>query len=116
MRIAATARRQSPAPAPSPESQPVTALVLACGALARELKVVLGRVGNETAGVRLHCLPADLHNRPERIAPRVEAELARLHGHYDPIYVAYADCGTGATRACSACRARIVTTCSLAPR
>lgn len=72
----------------------MTGLVLACGALARELKAVLGQATGGAA-VELRCLPADLHNRPERIAPRVEVMLAGLYGRYDPIFVAYADCGSG---------------------
>ena len=39
-------------------------------------------------------MPALLHNRPERIAPAVAAELKRLDGRYERVAVAYADCGT----------------------
>ena len=39
-------------------------------------------------------MPALLHNRPERIAPAVAAELERLDGRYERVAVAYADCGT----------------------
>ena len=48
-------------------------------------------------GVRceVRCLPAELHNRPERIAPAVRAEIARHREHYAKIFVAYGDCGTG---------------------
>jgi hypothetical protein len=44
----------------------------------------------------LTCLPASLHNRPERIPGAVAARIrrARVDG-YDQIFVAYADCGTG---------------------
>ena len=33
--------------------------------------------------------------RPERIAPAVDAALAEVQGRYDPVFVAYADCGSG---------------------
>ena len=39
-------------------------------------------------------LPAHLHNRPERIAPAVEGVLDSISGER-PVFVAYADCGTG---------------------
>lgn len=44
----------------------------------------------------LRCLPALLHNRPERIAPAVRDVilLARADG-FDRVFVAYAECGTG---------------------
>jgi Protein of unknown function (DUF1638) len=62
-------------------------LVIACGALASELRRLLP----ETIEVRY--LPAHLHNRPERIVPAVEAILDEAAGR--PVFVAYADCGTG---------------------
>ena len=43
----------------------------------------------------LRCLPALLHNRPERIAPAVRDAIlhARADG-FDRVFVAYAECGT----------------------
>ncbi len=68
-------------------------LVLACGALVRELRAVLGRDGLADQ-VDVEFLPAPLHNRPERIVPAIEARLAA-----EPIdrrvFLGYADCGTG---------------------
>jgi hypothetical protein len=46
-------------------------------------------------GVDLTCLPAELHNRPERIPDAVAARLRARGGDYDLVFVAYADCGTG---------------------
>ena len=66
-------------------------LVVGCGALGREL-VALTR---SLPGVDLTCLPADLHNRPERIPDAVAARLRARGGDYDRVFVAYADCGTG---------------------
>jgi hypothetical protein len=44
----------------------------------------------------LTCLPASLHNRPERIPAAVVARIRRARREgYDRIFVAYADCGTG---------------------
>ena len=68
-------------------------LVLACGALAREVLAVIELNGWQNVTVR--CLPAKLHSRPERIAPAVDAKLAEIAGRYERVFVAYADCGTG---------------------
>ena len=67
--------------------------VVACGAIARELNQ-LKRLNGWT-NMTLHCLPAELHNRPERIPPAVAAKLAAIKGRHDQVFVAYADCGTG---------------------
>jgi hypothetical protein len=65
--------------------------VIACGALAVHVRQIARRRGWD---VDVHPVPALLHNRPERIAPAVEAELERLAEAYDRVAVAYADCGT----------------------
>ena len=41
------------------------------------------------------CLPAELHNRPERIPAAVQRKIRAARGRYETIFVAYADCGTG---------------------
>lgn len=66
-------------------------LILACGAIAREIIAL-------TAGwdhIDLHCLPAKLHNDPEKIPGAVERAVTAARSSYDTIFVAYADCGTG---------------------
>jgi hypothetical protein len=60
--------------------------VVACGALAVHVQAVARRRGLD---VEVVPLPALLHNRPEKIAPAVEAVLDE-----DVVAVAYADCGT----------------------
>ncbi len=65
--------------------------VIACGALAAEVRAVADRRGWP---IDVHPLPALRHNRPERIAPALEEALARLAPRYDVIAVAYADCGS----------------------
>ncbi len=74
----------------TPPSSPV--LVIACGALAREI-LELRRL-NGWEHLELRCLPADLHLRPERIPDAVEAAV-RAAPATARILVAYADCGTG---------------------
>jgi uncharacterized protein DUF1638 len=68
----------------------VSVLVLACGALAREVLAVTRGLEH----VEVRCLPAQLHSSPQRIAPAVERELAAAAGGYERVFVAYADCGT----------------------
>ncbi len=68
-------------------------LVIACGALAHELVATLDASG--LADVRVECLPAELHNAPERIVPAVAAKLDDAAARGLTPFVAYADCGTG---------------------
>lgn len=67
-------------------------LVLACGALAREVLAVVRL--NGWSHVDVHCLPAKLHLVPAEIAPAVDAKLGELDGSYEGVFVAYGDCGT----------------------
>ncbi len=68
-------------------------LVIACGALARELAHIVAV--NNLDFVDVECLPAKLHNTPDRIPGEVAARVERARGAYDRIFVGYADCGTG---------------------
>lgn len=68
-------------------------LIIACGALARE--IVALRTLNNWPHVAVQCLPADLHNRPEKIPEAVRAKIRAARGQFASIFVAYADCGTG---------------------
>ena len=68
-------------------------LVIACGALAREIRALIARAGLD--GLDLVCLPASLHNRPECIPEAVRARIREARGRFRRIFVAYGDCGTG---------------------
>ena len=68
-------------------------LLIACGALAREL-VALSRE-NQWQHLKIQCLPAELHNSPQKIPAAVTATIDRYREEYRHIFVAYADCGTG---------------------
>jgi hypothetical protein len=67
-------------------------LVLACGALAREVLAIVQANGWEHVEVR-H-LPPELHATPRRIPRALEEALQEATGSYDRVFVAYADCGT----------------------
>ncbi len=43
----------------------------------------------------VQCLPADLHNRPEKIGPAVREKIRANRELFSTIFVAYGDCGTG---------------------
>ena len=68
-------------------------LLLACGALARELIDL--RDANGCDHMDLHCLPAILHNTPDRIPEAVRIAVEKHRAGYEKILVVYADCGTG---------------------
>ena len=69
-------------------------LIVACGAIAREVLAVIGL--NGWTHVTLRCLPGKLHNTPRQIAGKVDVKLteAEASGTYDAMFVAYGDCGT----------------------
>ena len=73
---------------------PARSLVIACGALAREITATVRRNGWED-GLEVRCLPAIWHNFPERIPDGVRERIRGARGEFDRIFVAYADCGTG---------------------
>lgn len=66
-------------------------LIIACGALAREINAL--RRANDWA-IEVTCLPPELHNHPQRIAPAVRAQIRAHRDEYRAIFVAYAECGT----------------------
>lgn len=68
-------------------------LIIGCGALGRELAQLRQMIG--WSHVTLRCLPPELHNRPERIAPALRAAIDAGRREFDHIFVAYADCGSG---------------------
>ncbi|MBS8225218.1 DUF1638 domain-containing protein [Vannielia litorea] len=68
-------------------------LLIACGALAREILALIE--ANGWHHMALTCLPAILHNRPEQIPDAVEAAVEKHRDSFERIFVVYADCGTG---------------------
>ncbi|HET9977526.1 MAG TPA: DUF1638 domain-containing protein [Burkholderiaceae bacterium] len=68
-------------------------LLLACGALAHE--IVALKTLHQWQHLDVQCLPAELHNRPERIPEAVRAQIAAHRDRYPRLFVVYADCGTG---------------------
>lgn len=84
---------QTTAPIGPPKSPDGRILLLACGALAREILDLIEV--NGWTHMQLHCLPANLHIHPDRIPDAVEQSVIKYRNYYDDIFVVYADCGTG---------------------
>jgi len=68
-------------------------LIIACGALAHEITAL--RRANAWDELDVRCLPAELHNRPEKIPAAVRDLIRSSRESYRTIFVAYGDCGTG---------------------
>lgn len=68
-------------------------LIIACGALAREVLDIKDRLGLQN--LTLTCLPANLHNRPQDIPEAVREAIHKHRPNYDEILIGFGDCGTG---------------------
>ena len=68
-------------------------LVIACGALAHEIQHL--KTLNGWSHMKLQCLDAELHNRPQLIVAQLKSKIDQYRDQYEDIFVAYADCGTG---------------------
>lgn len=67
-------------------------LLVACGALAREVIAVRDRHGWDA---KILALPALLHNTPERIPDAVTTRIQRSGRDFERVILVYGDCGTG---------------------
>ncbi|MGH6799676.1 MAG: DUF1638 domain-containing protein [Roseiarcus sp.] len=74
---------------PRRKEGPRKILVIACGALAREVLAL------KLEHIDVACLPAQLHNYPQRIPEAMRAKIRANRGAYDEILCLYGDCGTG---------------------
>jgi hypothetical protein len=74
---------------PRPKDGARKILVIACGALAREVLAL------RLEHIDIACLPAQLHNHPDRIPQAMRAKIRASRGAYDEILCLYGDCGTG---------------------
>jgi hypothetical protein len=68
-------------------------LLIACGALAREIVDLIEK--NRWTAFDVQCLPAKWHNTPAKIVPGVREKIREAKDHYKSIFVLYGDCGTG---------------------
>lgn len=70
-------------------------LIIACGALAKEILALKKAMDFEDSVFELKCLPADYHNRPEKIVPGLKKILDVEAQRFDRVLIGYGDCGTG---------------------
>lgn len=77
----------------APQAEHGKVLIIACGALAREILDLINL--NGWSHLTLTCLPAILHNHPDKICDAVEQAVEKHRKDFDTVHVAYADCGTG---------------------
>lgn len=70
-------------------------LVIACGALAKEILAIKAALQIDDGTFDLQCLPAIYHNFPDKIVPGLEAIIGDIGENYDRILIGYGDCGTG---------------------
>ncbi len=77
----------------TPSAHKRDTLVIACGALAKELLAAIRL--NRWSHFSVTCLPAILHNRPERITEAVRGKIHAHRDRYRRILCLYGDCGTG---------------------
>jgi uncharacterized protein DUF1638 len=85
---------QAPTPAKTKAAtKPPRTLLIACGALARELVALIE--ANRWEHVQVTCLPAIWHNTPQKIPDGVRAKIRSHRRKVDRMIVIYGDCGTG---------------------
>ncbi|MGH1446662.1 MAG: DUF1638 domain-containing protein [Cognatishimia sp.] len=77
----------------APEANAGRILLIACGALAREILALKEQNGWDH--MVLTCLPAIYHIQPQKIPDAVRAVVKERRDQFDQIFVVYADCGTG---------------------
>lgn len=76
-----------------PPSEPGRTLVLSCAALAGDIRAVTATPGWDH--IDFEYLPANYHNRPEKIVPAVQEVLETRGQDYARVLIGYGDCGTG---------------------
>ncbi|WP_037493231.1 DUF1638 domain-containing protein [Sneathiella glossodoripedis] len=69
-----------------------TTLLIACGALANEASYILSQPGLDH--IKLTCLPAKLHNTPQKIPDLLRQAIRENKFSFEKILVLYGDCGT----------------------
>lgn len=69
----------------------MTTLLIACGALAREVIALRDQHGWDA---QILAIPALLHNTPDRIPPAIEKRFQKVASGYERTYIVYGDCGT----------------------
>lgn len=69
-------------------------LIIACGAIAKEILKIM-ELNNLNQTFDLQCIPAILHNDPDKIPPLLEKKIIENKTKYNKIIVGFGDCGAG---------------------
>lgn len=77
------------------DNTPHRTLIIACGALAKEILALKESMSFEDNVFELKCLPAGYHNRPKKIVPGLKKILDVEAENFDRVLIGYGDCGTG---------------------
>ena len=64
--------------------EPSSLLVIACGALAREIEWL--KRTNAWRNLSVKCLDAELHNHPDKIPEKLETLIADNHDQFDQMF------------------------------
>lgn len=80
-------------PAGTEQKAAPSTLLITCGALAREVLALTK--ANGWSHFEVTAIPAELHNRPERIPEAVRAKIRAGKEKFQHVLVVYGDCGTG---------------------
>ncbi|MEC8940804.1 MAG: DUF1638 domain-containing protein, partial [SAR324 cluster bacterium] len=67
-------------------------LILACGALSKEIAELIRL--NSWSHLQTRYLPAKLHNTPEKIVDELRINLQSAKAKFSKIFIGYADCGS----------------------
>lgn len=78
-------------PTLNPENEEI--LVVACGALAKEILFLIEV--NGFSRFRLHCVPAKFHLYPDKIVAEIDKVVCSQRRDNQPVLIGFADCGTG---------------------
>ncbi len=76
-----------------PQSAETSAVVITCSALMREIHQL--SQANGWSHLKVECISAGLHNRPEKITAMVKQAIITAKKSGLSVFVAYGDCGTG---------------------
>jgi len=75
------------------QSAKMSAVVVTCSALMREIHDL--SQANGWSHLKVECISAELHNRPEKITATVKQAIVKAKAKGLPVFVAFGDCGTG---------------------
>ncbi|MCP5086427.1 MAG: DUF1638 domain-containing protein [Rhodobacteraceae bacterium] len=71
---------------------PKSTLLIGCGAVAHEIVSMIEHNGWDN--LKIQCLPAKIHNTPQKIPEAIRQKIRANRDRFDEILVLFGDCGT----------------------